>query len=127
MPVDAAADHALRLAPVQGWLRGWLLVGATVAALILGVGRRTFLVNLEDAMVPLHDLERKLPDDAARRELSERLLVERTRAREGTIELETYRSLRQKLAALAPAPTLSDVDRALIEADPGGRPLEQQH
>lgn len=126
-PLEAIAPeegHFFRLARVRRPAALAALGALAFAASFLGLGWTKAQVNLADATVPLGELKRRLPDDAARRQFTERLASERRRALEGELDLETYRATRQRLAALpkgrakdAPIP-LAEVERALEGAPP---------
>jgi membrane protease YdiL (CAAX protease family) len=98
---DPLVDHRFDLRRVGRPLLAWLGAGAVTAGLILGLGWTNLKVNVVDASVSVYELQRRLPDDQARRELSARLAKEHRRAREGQLGVEDYRALRKRLADFA--------------------------
>ncbi|MBI5547270.1 MAG: CPBP family intramembrane metalloprotease [Deltaproteobacteria bacterium] len=118
------AGHVFDPARVQGWVRAWLLLGASSAALIVVFGWPAARINLVDVQEPLQELTRRLPDEGARRTFKERLQEARRSARRGEMDLEAYRALRQRLSGLekaAPEGANVSLERAL-SAFEGAKP-----
>lgn len=125
--IEPSEDHGFHLARIRRPVAVWILCAAVFVAAFLVLNVRSARVSFIDAATPLQEITRQLPDEESRRALTDRLHAEHHRARDGSLDLESYRALRKRLTHLArkrengSSLTLADVDSVLREADAGAK------
>jgi len=117
-PRDPGDGHDLRYVRIRKDLGLWLAAGVLCAAAFLIPYRRSAAINFIDAWHPVQSLQRRLPAEAGKA-FKEQMRAERRKAREGSVELDAYSQMRERLGKLdkdhkGDVPTLADIEAAIV-------------